>query len=50
MNREDFCRSHWSYYMVLERDFLDVERYVSFDLGENSTYDDKDDKEGIDLA
>lgn len=36
--------------MVLERDFLDVERYISFDLGENSTYDDKERTEGIDLA
>lgn len=39
MNREEFCRLHWSYYLVLERDFLDTERYVSFDLGDNYIYD-----------
>lgn len=38
MNREEFCRLHWSYYLVLERDFLDTERYISFDLGDNYTY------------
>lgn len=38
MNREEFCRLHWSYYLVLEKDFLDTERYISFDLGDNYTY------------
>lgn len=45
MDREEFCQSHWSYYMVLERDFLDTERYVSFDLGDNNTYDGKEIKD-----
>lgn len=39
MNRDEFCRLHWSYYLVLEKDFLDTERYISFDLGDNYLYD-----------
>ena len=39
MNRDDFCRLHWSYYLVLEKDFLDTERYISFDFGDNYLYD-----------
>lgn len=39
MTRDDFCRLHWSYYLVLEKDFLDTERYISFDLGDNYLYD-----------
>lgn len=39
MNREDFCKIYWEYYLVLENDFLETERYVSFDLGENYLYD-----------
>lgn len=39
MNRNEFCSSHWSYYLVLEKDFLDVERYISFDFGDNYLYD-----------
>lgn len=39
MNRDDFCRLYWSYYLVLEKDFLDTERYISFDLGDNYLYD-----------
>lgn len=39
MNREEFCRLHWRYYLVLERDFLDIERYITFDLGDNYSYD-----------
>jgi len=38
MNRDEFCRLHWSYYLVLEKDFLDVERYISFDFGDNYMY------------
>ena len=38
MDREQFCNLHWSYYLVLEKDFLDSERYISFDLGDNYTY------------
>ncbi len=39
MNRDEFCHLHWSYYMVLEKDFLDIERYISFDFGDNYLYD-----------
>ncbi len=39
MNRDKFCCLHWSYYLVLEKDFLDVERYISFDFGDNYLYD-----------
>ena len=35
MNREEFCSKFWKYYLMLEKDFLDTERYVSFDLGDN---------------
>lgn len=38
MNRNEFCKHHWEYYMVLERDFLEIERYVSFELGDNYLY------------
>lgn len=38
MNRDEFCRLHWSYYLVLEKDFLDTERYISFDFGDNYMY------------
>lgn len=33
--REMFCKKIWEYYLVLENDFLETERYVSFELGEN---------------
>lgn len=39
MNRDEFCKLHWSYYLVLEKDFLDTERYISFELGDNYLYD-----------
>ena len=39
MNREEFCRQHWEYFLALESDFLNTERYVSFDLGDDFLYD-----------
>ena len=39
MTRDEFCRLHWSYYLVLEKDFLDTESYISFDFGDNYLYD-----------
>lgn len=42
MDRKDFCKYHWDYYLVLEKDFLEMERYISFDLGENNLYDDEE--------
>ncbi|MBP3555396.1 MAG: hypothetical protein J6K63_07100 [Clostridia bacterium] len=39
MNRKEFCKHHWEYYLVLEKDFLQSERYVSFELGEDYLYD-----------
>ena len=39
MTRDEFCRLHWSYYLVLEKDFLVTERYISFDFGDNYLYD-----------
>ena len=38
MTRDEFCKRHWEYYLVLEKDFLEVERYVAFDLGDNYLY------------
>lgn len=38
MTRDEFCKSHWDYYLVLEKDFLGTERYVSFELGDNNMY------------
>lgn len=38
MDREEFCKYHWEYYLVLEKDFLETERYVSFELGDNYLY------------
>ena len=42
MNRDEFCKYHWEYYLVLEKDFLETERYISFDLGDNYLYDDRE--------
>lgn len=39
MNRKEFCKYHWEYHLVLEKDFLQSERYISFDLGDNYLYD-----------
>ena len=38
MTRNQFCKYHWDYYLVLEKDFLETERYVSIDLGDNYLY------------
>ena len=38
MNRNDFCKAYWSYYLILEKDFLDTERYVTFDIENASCY------------
>jgi len=38
MTREEFCESHWVYYLMLEKDFLEIERYISFELGNNYLY------------
>lgn len=38
MTREEFCKCHWEYYLVLEKDFLKTEPYVSFELGDNYLY------------
>lgn len=40
MNREEFCKYYWEYYLVLEKDFLKTEQYVSLELGDNYLYDD----------
>jgi len=42
VNRDEFCKYHWEYYLVLEKDFLETERYISFDLGDNYLYDDRE--------
>ena len=39
MNRDEFCKYHWDYYLVLEKDLLKTERYVEFELGDNYLYD-----------
>ena len=39
MNRNEFCRTHWDYFLVLESDALNIERYVSFNLGDDVLYD-----------
>ena len=41
MTRDEFCKYHWAYYLVLEKDFLQTERFISFDLGKNYLYDKK---------
>lgn len=38
MTRDEFCKHHWSYYLVLEKDFLEIERYIELDLGDNYLY------------
>ena len=39
MTLEEFCHFHWSYYLMLEKDFLNIEKYISFDFGDNYLYD-----------
>ena len=41
MTRDEFSKYHWEYYLVLEKDFLQTERFISFDLGKNYLYDKK---------
>ena len=38
MNRNEFCKHYWEYYLVLEKDFLQTEQYISFDLGDDYLY------------
>lgn len=38
MDRDEFCRVFWKYYLSLEKDFMETERYISFDLGDNYLY------------
>ena len=38
MTRDEFCKYHWEYYLILEKDFLETERYITFDLGDNYLY------------
>lgn len=40
MDHYEFCRTFWDYYLILENDFLNTERYLYFDLGNNALYDD----------
>lgn len=42
MTRDEFCKFHWEYYLVLEKDVLRTEQYVSFELGDNYLYAGKD--------
>lgn len=39
MTRDEFCKICWNYFRVLESDMLAIERFVEFDLGDNSLYD-----------
>lgn len=39
MTYKEFCSCHWEYYLILEKDFLETERYLSFELGDNYLYD-----------
>lgn len=38
MDYYEFCEAFWSYYLILENDFLGTERYLHFDLGSNALY------------
>lgn len=38
MTREEFCKYHWEYYLALENDLINVEKFVTFDLGDNNLY------------
>ena len=31
ISRDEFLRRYWDYYLLLEKDFLDTERYLSID-------------------
>ena len=35
MERDKFCSVFWRYYLALEKDFMETERFVSFDLADN---------------
>ena len=42
VTRDEFCKAHWDYYMLLEEDFLTTRRYITFDLGDNAIYSGQD--------
>lgn len=42
MTISDFDKYHWRYFHTLEKDFLETERYITFDLGDNNLYKDED--------
>lgn len=44
MERSEFCKLYWNYYMGLEADFVSTERFVSFDLGTNNLYGQNEDE------
>lgn len=35
MTRDEFCFTFWRYYLLLEKDYLETERYIEPDLGDN---------------
>lgn len=39
MTRDEFCNRYWDYYLLLENDFANTNRYIAFDLGDNNLYD-----------
>ena len=39
MTRDDFCNHYWDYYLLLENDFLNTNKYIAFNLGDNNLYD-----------
>ena len=39
MTRDEFCSRYWDYYLLLENDFVNTNRYIAFDLGDNNLYD-----------
>lgn len=40
MTRDKFIEIYWDYYMALDKDFADLQRFIAFDLGDNYRYDD----------
>ena len=38
MTRDEFCNHYWEYYLLLENEFVNTNRYIAFDLGDNNLY------------
>ena len=48
MTRDEFCNRYWDYYLLLENEFVNTNRYIAFDLGDNNLYSEAGETTDID--